>query len=87
MSQERTLGASMSDAADDDAASTTSSAVGGAGSEAETAGTVAMDSEATMTLWEQRGLLAEPLRRGYERRWHHGAGARTPTERRRAGHV
>ena len=64
------------DAADDDAASTTSSAVGGAGSEAETAGTVAMDSEATMTLWEQRGLLAEPLRRGYERRWHHGAGAR-----------
>jgi len=29
-----------------------------------------------MTLWEQRGLLAEPLRRGYERRWHHGAGAR-----------
>ena len=39
----------MSDAADDDAASTTSSAVGGAGSEAETAGTVAMDSEATMT--------------------------------------
>ena len=36
-----------------------------------------MDSpEATMTLWEQRGLLAEPLRRGYERRWHRGAGAR-----------
>ena len=55
--------------------------------EAEDAGTAAMDSEATMTLWEQRGLLAEPLRRGYERRWHHGAGARTPTERRRAGHV
>ena len=43
----------MSDAADNDAASTTSSAVGGAGSEAETAGTVAMDSEATMTLWAQ----------------------------------
>ena len=36
-----------------------------------------MDSEATMTLWEQPGLLlTEPLRRGYERRWNHGAGAR-----------
>ena len=41
----------MSDAADNDAASTTSSAV--AGSEAEDAGTAAMDSEATMTLWAQ----------------------------------
>ena len=65
----------MSDAADNDAASTTSSsssAAGGAGSEAEDAGTAAM--EATMTLWEEHGARARDSRRAPGRR----RGARAP---------
>ena len=66
----------MDDGDDSDGGSTTSfSAVGSAGSEAEAAGTAARD-EATMIHWEPLAGVPGPLRRGYERRWHRGAGAR-----------